>query len=449
VAEKAARTEVTLQAGDVSVVRRRAELGFATDEGALRSGILGALGSLQKRPRSWSADVVQAFQLARGTPGAQRAVELEPQIHFDASPARRVLADLAARAEREPADAELVIAEHRIVPSRPGSKLSVDASLERLRERGAREEFVEFELQEIQPDVTEDDLAPVDVTQVLSSYETSFLGKAGPRAVNIGVAARFLNGAVILPGETLSFNSRVGRRLHGRGFVDAPVIGNDDLDEDVGGGVCQVATTLHAAAILGDLRVIERRSHSRPSGYAPIGLDATVMDGKVDLRLQNPYPEALLVHAFTPRPFVIRVELLGSLPKVVVQHSASAITHEPFGRRVWHKPETPPGSFVQKQKGSPGMEVVSVVIARQGGREVSRRRYTSKYYPVPEVFYVGDGFLTANLPPPPTGAIGLTIDGEDVAPARALAAPNSHDMTRAPTIDEANGISPDSTAHAN
>jgi vancomycin resistance protein YoaR len=397
--------------------------------------------------RSWSADVVQALELARGAPGALRRITLEVPVVFDAAQSRPILSILASRVRQDATDAELVIAEHRVIPSQPGRVLSVDASLERLDKLGWRQDLVELELEVTQPAVTEADLAPVDVTQVLSSYETSFLGKAGPRAVNIRNAAKFLDGAVIVPGETLSFNSRVGRRVHGRGFVDAPVIVNDELDEDVGGGVCQVATTLHAAAILGDLKVLERRSHSRPSGYAPIGLDATVMDGKVDLRLQNPYPEPLLVHASIPRPFVVRVELLGRSPQVVVQHSAAAVTHEPFGRRVWHKAETAPGTFVQKQKGSPGMDVVSVVIARREGQVVSRRTYSSKYYPVPEVFYVGEGFFLAKLPQMPPGTLGLSIDGEDMTAAATLAGARSHDMTLAPTIDEANGISPDSTAH--
>src|SRR5690606_3754874 len=156
-------------------------------------------------------------------------------MELDRELARMTLTRLAQAVYRPPEDAELLIREHRIIPSRPGRDLSVSASLLRLENLEPGDDWLALDVIEIPPDVTEDQLAPVDVTRVLASYETSFRGKAGARAVNIRTAARFLNGAVILPGEILSFNGRVGRRVHGRGFVDAPVIVNDEMDEDVGG----------------------------------------------------------------------------------------------------------------------------------------------------------------------------------------------------------------------
>ncbi|MCF6287340.1 MAG: VanW family protein [Candidatus Hydrogenedentes bacterium] len=105
-------------------------------------------------------------------------------------------------------------------------------------------------------------------------------------------AAAKLDGAILEPGGILSFNERVGARGREEGFEPAPVIASGRLRQGMGGGVCQVSTTLHVAAIRAGLVVIERRPHSRPSHYVDPGLDATVVYGRFDYRIENPYPFA-------------------------------------------------------------------------------------------------------------------------------------------------------------
>lgn len=429
-----------LVVSDEVVEAPRSIWGFGVDRARARAELTALIRRVRAAPEPASLRLRKALALWGGGPEGGQHIRYELPLELDEGQALPALRALAERIHRYPEDAELLIEEHRVVPSQMGRELSVEASLVRLRTEGPSDNWIELEVFETEPQVTETDLLPVDVTRVLATFETSFRGKAGPRAVNIRTAARFLNGAVILPGEVLSFNERVGRRIHGRGFVDAPVIVNDEMDEDVGGGVCQVATTLHAAAVYANLEVVERRSHSRPSGYAPLGLDATVIDGKVDLRLRNPYDEPLLVHAWVPEPYLMRVELLGRAPDVEVEHGYSVTHREPFVRRIWHKSEAPSQGFERKQKGSEGMDVVSVLRIRKDGQEIGRRRYFSKYYPVPEVFYVGEGARAAALPPLPEGAVGLVVDGQEMG-ALAQAEP-----ARPPTIDESNGLTQDSTA---
>jgi len=382
--------------------------------------------------------------LTRRLLGRAPQVRATVALAFDQQTARRTLEQLARAVDRPAEDALLLIDQHRVSPSRTGISLSVAASLVRLAHFAPERELAfEAAVDVIAPAVTEDDLLPVDVTRVLATYETSFAGKAGPRAVNIRQAAKLLDGAVILPGETLSFNARVGNRIHGRGFVDAPVIVNDEMEQDVGGGVCQVATTLHAAAVFGNLVMVNRRSHSRPSGYAPIGLDATVIDGKVDLLIRNPYDEPILVHTSFPSRYKVKVELLGRAPSVRVEHAAIVTHTEPFGRRVWYKTELSPGAFQSKQDGSPGMDVTSVLRITAADGNVTRRTYFSKYYPVPEVFHAGPGTAPANLPPMPEGAQGLTIDGQEMA---TEGRPSEGQDESVPSLDEADGLSREAPA---
>jgi vancomycin resistance protein YoaR len=408
-----------LRADEMVLAGSARDLGYRLDRDALTQKALEGIERAHVKP----SENFGVWALRRLS-SAREVHQLDLEFELDEDQAKERLTEVARVIEREPVDAQLLISEHKIVPSEEGRHLSVDATLVRLRTISPSEHGI-FEpvIERTRPRVTEDDLAPVDVTRVLAHYETSFRGKAGARAVNIRAAAKFLDGAMILPGEVLSFNDQVGRRIHGRGFVDAPVILNDELELDVGGGVCQVATTLHAAAVYGNVEIVQRRSHSRPSGYAPLGLDATVIDGKVDLKLRNPFDEPILVHVSFPSEYVVRVELLGRDPDAQIEHAYSVTHVEPFARRVWRREEAPLGGFELKQKGSQGMDVVSVVkVKREDGSE-SRRTYRSKYYPVPEVFWIGDGASPRTLPEMPKEAVGLVIDGEEVEPVLSPESP--------------------------
>lgn len=127
----------------------------------------------------------------------------------------------------------------------------------------------------------------------MANYETEFAfrGKANaPRAANIELAASLLNGAVIEPGAEWSFNRAVGPRNERHGFQKAKVIVRKRLRKDFGGGVCQVASTLHAAALKAGFEIVEHHPHSRASTYIHPSLDATVAWGSMDLRIRNPHP---------------------------------------------------------------------------------------------------------------------------------------------------------------
>ena len=338
-------------------------------------------------------------------------------FRFDAERAAERLAAFAASVHREPVDARLDLRAHARLVDVPGRELDLAASVLRVaggeRDDGA---FVALATRAIAADVTRDMLHAVDVSRVLSSFETDFTHHAGPRAINIATAARYLNGRVIGPGETFSFNRAVGPRTLERGFTEAPQIVADELEPGVGGGVCQVASTLHAAAVYGGFEVLQRRSHSRPSGYAPLGLHATVIDGELDLKLKNPYDTTLIVHAFLPTPTTLRVELLGRDAPGKVEHFYQVKEKHDFVRRVVVEPGFEPNQSKRHQKGIRGYDVVSTVRTTYPDGQRHFRSYTSTYYPVPEVYWVGAGTDPNTLPPLPEGAQGVEFGSADKAP---------------------------------
>lgn len=121
----------------------------------------------------------------------------------------------------------------------------------------------------------------------LGMFRTSLAERSPEQRDNIQRAATALDGAVLEPGEEWSFNRHVGPRTPERGYRKAPAFLEQDLTESVGGGICQVSSTVYNAAALSGLTIVERHPHLRRVHSVPPGRDATVWYGKADLRLLN------------------------------------------------------------------------------------------------------------------------------------------------------------------
>ena len=139
---------------------------------------------------------------------------------------------------------------------------------------------------------------PEDTGQeVIGSYQAISQSDDPGRRENIRLATEAIDGTVIEPGGTFSFNDVVGNTSAERGYQEAAVIRDGQVAQGDGGGVCQVSTALYIAAVKADMEVVERHPHSVPSDYAPIGLDATIVYGSFDLRLKNNTDEPMIIHA--------------------------------------------------------------------------------------------------------------------------------------------------------
>lgn len=144
---------------------------------------------------------------------------------------------------------------------------------------------------------------PPPFTQRIARYETRFAerGDSRSRAHNIRVASAALNGRVIQPGEEFSYNELVGPRTKARGYRVAPVALRGELVDGVGGGACQVSSTVHGAVRRAKLTVVERHEHSRPSTYIARIHEAAVAYGRLDLRFVNNRPYPIQLRVETPR----------------------------------------------------------------------------------------------------------------------------------------------------
>jgi len=124
---------------------------------------------------------------------------------------------------------------------------------------------------------------------------TTYFDETLPRATNVRLAAQRINGRVLQPGERMSFSDSIMSRTKENGYVLAPMI----KGYGIGGGICQVSSTLYAAMCQALMPVIERHPHSKPISYLPVGLDATIAEGYLDLKFANPYDEPIRLLAGT------------------------------------------------------------------------------------------------------------------------------------------------------
>ncbi len=147
------------------------------------------------------------------------------------------------------------------------------------------------------PRVTKEDL--LKIKGVMGSFSTSYATSAPGRSNNIEIATGVINGTVVMPGETFSFNDVVGPRTVERGYQEAGTYVGNKVEPGIGGGICQVSTTIYRAAMKANLRSIERTNHSMTVGYAKPSLDATVSYGYLDYKFKNTYDFPIYIQGGT------------------------------------------------------------------------------------------------------------------------------------------------------
>lgn len=320
--------------------------------------------------------------------------------------------------ERPPVDARLDMSRREKIPDVAGVAIDVSGSIEELAAGDHREEeTIPLRVRYVSAKTTVGDLGDVDIGKVVSAFETTFhtWGSGAGRAVNIRNAASKIDGVVVAPGAVFSFNETVGPRTKENGFTLAPEIQGDEMTPGIGGGTCQVSSTLHGAAVFGALDIIDRQSHSRISSYTKLGLDAAVSYPLVDLKIKNAMTFPIMIHAYLPKPTVVRVEILGGDPIATVEYNYGVSRHEDFWRRITVKPYMAPGRRHLHQRGTRGLDVTSWLKVRYYDGHVEEKHYFSGYRPFPEVYWVAPDYNLDELPPLPEHAKG--VEGEATASA--------------------------------
>ena len=142
-------------------------------------------------------------------------------------------------------------------------------------------------LKVLYPSVTTNMLGTEAFPNLLSQYSTSYSTKNQKRTTNLRLAANKINGTVLMPGETFSYNKVVGERTIAAGYQEAPIYVSGKVVDGLGGGICQITTTLYNAVVYANLEIVERSNHQFVPSYAPASRDATVVYGSIDFKFKN------------------------------------------------------------------------------------------------------------------------------------------------------------------
>jgi vancomycin resistance protein YoaR len=408
-AQRALGQRVTFTwSGERLVEASLAELGGTVDTAALAAH-LAAVG----HEAGLFARIDAALEARRGH------TDFPVHVSFPVEPLAAKLERLKDEHDTPPLSARLDLAHHTASDHTPGRYLDVYAAaeaLDRALAHGAPGSLA-VPAFEIAPHASREAVLAVDTSQVVSRFETRFSEGQIGRAGNVRRAASGMDGVVLMPGETVSFNANVGARSVDNGFALAPEIYKGELRDGVGGGTCQVSGTLHAAAFFGGLDIVERINHSRPSGYIHLGLDATVVFPTVDLKLRNPYDFPVVIHAVVDKG-TLAFEILGREKPARVDYDTVTVGTSSFKRKVEEDAGVKEGAVVVKQKGIRGVSVRKTrTIHLAMGRdrvEVS----TDVYPPTFEILKVAPGTDLDSLPPLP-GADEKSAEAAPTGPRTA------------------------------
>jgi len=296
-------------------------------------------------------------------------------------------------------------------PSQTGQSLDVEVSVEAIRAAvlpdpaqpsraggsaalGATQ-VITAPLTIVHPKVDSNKIAEMGIIEQVSEGTTYFKGSARERVQNIVNAAGKFKGTVIPPGEEFSFYKAVGDVSAANGFVDSLIIRGDRTETGVGGGVCQVSTTVFRAAFWGGFPIVERYPHSYVvSWYGEPGYDASIFTPSADFRFLNDTGHYLLVKPeVDTKQGRITFHIYGTKPERVVEAEKSVITNKQAAPKPLYQEDAslPPGKIKQVDWAKDGMDVMVKRVIKYADGRVKENKFVSKYRPWQAVYLYGPG----------------------------------------------------------
>ncbi|MGX4599322.1 VanW family protein [Faecalimicrobium sp. JNUCC 81] len=265
--------------------------------------------------------------------------------------------------------------------SNSGLKVNVEESLKNivreLEKGNTKEELV---VTKVEPSITREQLQ--EVNTLLGSHTTKFDSSVSGRSTNIKLAANKSSDVLLMPGESFSYNEHTGMRTTANGYKNAPVIVQGVVQEGVGGGVCQVSSTLYNAALYSGVSFIELKNHSIPSTYVSKGRDATVTDSGIDFVFKNTLEHPIYVKNYVSGN-TVTCQIYGSSKdkqNIQISTSIDGVSEAPI-KKV-EDPTILKGEEKQLEKGRNGYTVSTYRIYKdENGNVTKKEKVATSYYP--------------------------------------------------------------------
>jgi len=343
-----------------------------------------------------------AFSYGRGGPwwervnkiqiAAQKGYNISLSAKYNEVKLNNLIEQWQGTIERPARNATLSMITGGLIPEQQGCRLEADVLRPLVLDAFMKSEdnVVALPVMTLYPEVTAVDVTKNGISQVLGVYTTVFNNQDINRTANIKLAAGKANGHIVYPGKTFSFNETVGPREEIYGFKEALEIVDGEFVPGIGGGICQLSSTLYNVVILANLEIVERYNHSKPLSYVPLGRDATVAFDALDFKFANNTSGPLMIMAEV-NGNKLMVGIFGQSP-IAGSVEIISVDQEPIPPEIIKKQDDALylGEFKIEQQGKPGYAITTVRVVRSGGREVKREILSKdRYLPDNTIIRVG------------------------------------------------------------
>ena len=258
-----------------------------------------------------------------------------------------------------------------IHPEEEGIDFDVEAAKKALEED--KEEY-EIDLKITKPKVTTSQIGTEAFPDQLATFRTNYDGGDKDRTTNLQLACNKINGKVVMPNETFSYNKTLGARTAAAGYKNAKVYEAGQVVDGIGGGICQISTTLYNAVLRANLEIVERRNHQFVTSYVEAGMDATVVYGMTDFKFKNTrkYPVKIIASA---KNGVATVSLYGIKESEEYTFSFRTVTVSTIPTSTKYIDDTtlPAGTEKVKQKGANGKKTETYMTKMLNGKIVETK----------------------------------------------------------------------------
>jgi vancomycin resistance protein YoaR len=267
-----------------------------------------------------------------------------------------------------------------ITPHTVGKEVNVPKAIEDLEEALPKNETtIVLEVKETAPQVKTENIEGLKLEGMVASFSTNYPVDNIPRTENLKRATAALDMKVLKPGQVLSFNTTVGPRTEATGYKEALIIIENEYVPGVGGGICQVSSTLYNVALLADLEIVERHQHEFTIPYLPPGRDATVVYDQADLRFKNNTPGLLLIRT-QAKGGVLTMSMYGKKSNKQVEIKTEIEETKPFETEQRYDPSLAPGKTKTEQGGVKGYKSTTYRIVKVDNKEVKKEQISKDVY---------------------------------------------------------------------
>ena len=231
------------------------------------------------------------------------------------------------------------------------------------------------------PAVTTNKIGKEAFPDLLSSFSTKYDASNKNRSTNLALAASKINGTILMPGEEFSYNKVVGERTIAAGYKEAHIFSGGKVVDGLGGGICQISSTLYDAVLYANLEVTERRNHNLPAQYIKNGLDATVVYGNIDFKFVNSrkYPVKIVADV---KNGVAKIDIYGAKEEIEyeVKLEPIVLSYTPFKTQYITDTSLPAGQQEVQQTGVNGCKTVTYKYLLLNGNVISKTEISRDTY---------------------------------------------------------------------